>query len=80
LLIKGGGGGGGGKGGAVSTSATLALPAVIVITVLILGAVIYLWRARYIRRKTAYVLMTILVLTLIGLGVWMYEYPMATVY
>lgn len=40
----------------------------IVILVLMLGAIVYLWRARYLRRRTAYVLMAILVLLLIGAG------------
>lgn len=53
-----GGGGSGGFSGAP----------VIVILVLMLGAIVYLWRARYLRRRTAYVLMAILVLLLIGAG------------
>lgn len=63
-------------GGAVASSGSLATPAIIVLLVLILGATIYLWRARYIRRRTAYVLMLVLVLALIGLGAWMYTNPM----
>jgi hypothetical protein len=40
-----------------------------------LGATIYLWRARYIRSRTAYVMMLVLVLVLVGLGAWMYAHP-----
>lgn len=43
---------------------------------LVLGATIYLWRARYIRRRTAYITMLVLVLALGGLAAWMYLYPM----
>ena len=59
-----------------ASSASLAVPALIVILVLVLGATIYLWRARYIRRGSAYVTMLVLVIALAGLGLWMYWYPM----
>jgi hypothetical protein len=62
------GGGGAGTGG-------LASPALIVVLVLLLGATIYLWRARYMRRRTAYFTMAILVIALVGLGAWMYLNP-----
>jgi cation transport ATPase len=58
-----------------SGSAGLALPSVIVILVILLGATIFLWRARYMRRKTAYMTMAILVIALIGLGASMYAQP-----
>jgi hypothetical protein len=62
------------SGGAASNS--LAGPAVIVVLVLILGATIYLWRARYIRRRTAYVLVPILSAAIVILGLWTYLNPM----
>jgi hypothetical protein len=66
-----------GGGGAASSSAGLGIPAIIVVLVLLLGATIYLWRARYIRRSTAYTTMLIIVIALAGLAAWMYFYPMA---
>lgn len=65
-----------GAGGAES-SATLAIPAIVVILVLVFGATIYLWRARYIRRRTAYVVMLVTVVAIVGLGTWNYLHPMA---
>jgi hypothetical protein len=62
------------EGGA--NSASLAIPAIVVILVLVLGATIYLWRAGYIRRKTAYATMLVLVVALAGFAMWMYWYPM----
>lgn len=56
-MFKGGKGGGG-----AASSASLTAPAIIVVLVLLLGATIYLWRARYIRRRTAYTTMLVLVL------------------
>jgi hypothetical protein len=62
------------SGGVASNS--LAAPAVIVVLVLTLGATIYLWRARYIRRRTAYVLVPILSAAIVILGLWTYLNPM----
>lgn len=59
-----------------ANSASLAIPAIVVILVLVLGATIYLWRAGYIRRKTAYATMLVLVVALAGFAMWMYWYPM----
>lgn len=70
-MFKGSKGGGGGGG-----SASLASPAIVVILILMLGATIYLWRARYIRRKTAYATMAILAIVLAGLVFWQYSHPM----
>lgn len=58
-----------------ANSTSLAVPASIVVLVLVLGATIYLWRARYIRRATAYILMLVLIITLALLGLWMYSHP-----
>jgi hypothetical protein len=58
-------------------SASLATPAIVVTLVLLLGATIYLWRARYIRTRTAYQTMAVLAVALVCLGAWMYLYPMA---
>lgn len=60
----------------VANSAALAGPAIIVVLVLVLGATIYLWRARYIRRRNAYLTMGVLVVALAVLGFWMYSNPM----
>ena len=65
-----------GGGGGAATSASLGLPAVVVILVLMLGATVYLWRARYIRRQTAYILMLVLALGLLVYGAWLYQHPM----
>ena len=66
-----------GVGGAeAAASGSLAAPAVIVVLVLILGATIFLWRTRYIRRRTAYVLVPILLAAIVILGVWTYLHPM----
>lgn len=65
------------KGPASATdTASLGSPTVVVILVLMLGATIYLWRARYIRRTTAYASMAILVLAIAVIGVWTYSHPM----
>lgn len=47
-------------------------PTIVVFLVLLLGATIYLWRARYVRRKTAYVIMAFLGVILIAVGISMY--------
>ena len=66
-----------GVGGAeAANSSSLAIPAVIMVLVLILGATIYLWRARYIRRRTAYILVPVLSAAIVILGVWTYLHPM----
>jgi uncharacterized protein YqgC (DUF456 family) len=62
------------QAGKISTSAGLASPAIIVVLVILLGAVLYLWRTRYIRRKTAYFMMGVLLLILILFGAYVYTY------
>jgi hypothetical protein len=57
-------------------SAGLGVPAAVVILVLMFGATIFLWQARYIRRSTAFALMAALAIVLIVLGVWSYSHPM----
>ena len=44
---------------------------VVVVLVVMLGATIYLWRNRYMRRRTAYVTMSVLVVLLIVVGLSM---------
>ena len=56
-------------------SADLGTPAIIVFLVLALGATIFLWRARYIRRRSAYVAMAVIVVGLIIFGVLLYTAP-----
>ena len=57
-------------------SGGLGASALVVILVLMLGAAVFLWKARYIRRGTAYVLIAILSLAIAGIGVWTYSHPM----
>ena len=66
----------GAKGGGAASSASLAAPATIVILVLLLGATIYLWRTRHIRRASASATILVLLLGLAGLVTWMYYHPM----
>lgn len=56
-------------------SADLGSPAIVVFLVIALGATIFLWRARYIRRRTAYITMGIIVVLLIVLSAMMYNSP-----
>ena len=56
--------------------ASLGAPTAVVVLVLLFGATIYLWRARYIRPSSAYVLMAVYILAIIGLGIWTYRHPM----
>lgn len=56
-------------------SADLGTPAIVVFLVLALGATIFLWRARYIRRRTAYVAMAVIVVGLIIFGALLYTAP-----
>ena len=58
-------------------SASLTTPAIVIALVLLLGATIYLWRARYIRRRSAYVLMAFCVIALAALAFWMLGNPLA---
>jgi uncharacterized protein YqgC (DUF456 family) len=62
-----------GKAASASTGG-LTSPAIIVFLVIFLGAVIYLWRARYIRRTTAFFLIGVLLLILIVYGAYVYTY------
>ena len=61
--------------GSAIRSADLGSPAFIVFLVLALGATIFLWRARYIRRRTAYVTMAVIVVGIIIFGALMYTSP-----
>ena len=60
------------NGESASNSAGLASPTIIVALVILLGATLYLWRARYIRPTTAYATLAILGLALILIGAWTY--------
>jgi uncharacterized membrane protein len=53
-------------------SAIVASPIVVVIVVMMLGATIYLWRTRYIRRRTAFITIVALTALLIIVGTSMY--------
>jgi len=48
----------------------------VVIIVLVFGATAYLWRARYIRPSTAYVVMAACVLSIAAVAYWTYSHPM----
>jgi hypothetical protein len=48
----------------------------VVILVLLFGATVYLWRARYIRPVTAYVLMALYVVAIGAIAIWSYRHPM----
>lgn len=48
-------------------------PAAIVLIVIVLGATVYLRRAKYIRRKTTYVIVGFLVLVLLFMGYTTYR-------
>ena len=59
-----------------SATPTLTSPLVFVSLVLFLGATVFLWRARYIRRRSAYVTMAVLLALLIFYGAWVYSNPL----
>lgn len=61
------------SGGAGAGSSAFASPAIIIILVIILGATIYLWRQRYMRRKTAYIVMGVLAIAIIAAGFMNYS-------
>ncbi|MGE5563370.1 MAG: hypothetical protein ACM3ZV_08670 [Bacillota bacterium] len=58
--------------GDLSAGAGLTGPGIVVILVLLLGATVYLRRTRYIRRRTAYVLIAIFGLSLVLFGLLTY--------
>ena len=58
--------------GDISAASGLTGPGIVVILVLLLGATIYLWRTKYIRRRTAYTLMAIFGISLILFGLLSY--------
>jgi hypothetical protein len=63
-------------GAGVTNGSALGIPAAVVILVILLGAIIYLRQAKYIRRPTAYTLSAALVLALAVLCLWIYSNPM----
>ena len=54
----------------------LGAPTAVVILVLLFGATVYLWRARYIRPVTAYVLMAVYAVAIVVVAIWSYRHPM----
>ena len=66
-----------GRGGVEAGSNTSVVnPIIVVVLVLMLGATIYLWRQRYIHRRTAYGMMAVLVIAIVVAALVMYVYPM----
>ena len=65
-----------GQNGLTQNSGGLGASTAVVILVLLFGATVYLWRARYIRRQTACVLMAVYVLAIAAIAVWTYRHPM----
>lgn len=53
----------------------MANPTIIVILVLLLGATVYLWRQRYIHRRTAYGVMATLFIAIVAAALFMYLDP-----
>lgn len=58
-----------------ANGSALGIPAAVLLVIL-LGAVIYLRQAKYIRRQTAYTWSAILLLALGGLCGWIYLHPL----
>ena len=54
-----------------ATSPGISSPMIVVVLVVMLGATIFLWRSHYMRRRTAYVTMSVLVLALVVVGIFM---------
>ena len=54
----------------------LGAPTAVVVLVLLFGATVYLWRARYIRPVSAYVLMAAYVVAIVAVAIWSYRHPM----
>lgn len=61
---------------ASSSSVESLVPALVVMLVIILGFTVYLRRARYIRRRSAYITIGILVVAITLLGAFMYFFPL----
>lgn len=62
-----------GSAAAAAGSENIAGPVLLVVLVLLIGGTVYLWRQRYMRRKTAYVIMAILFVALIVAGYQTYQ-------
>ena len=54
------------------SAASVSAPVIVVLIVLMLGATIFLWRSRYIRRRTAFITMTVLLLALVAASLSLY--------
>jgi hypothetical protein len=64
------------KTGSVESGLALSGPAIITILVITLGATIYLWQTRYIKRQTAFVFAFVVIVALVCIGAWTYLHPM----
>lgn len=53
-------------------SAISASPILLVILIMMLGATVFLWRTRFIRRKTAYIAFAVLTVAVIASGYSLY--------
>ena len=62
-----------GRGGPEAGTASVANPTLIL--VLLLGATVYLWRQRYIHRRTAYGVMATLFIAIVAAALFLYLDP-----
>jgi hypothetical protein len=59
--------------GSAATADILGSPAIMVILVIIFGAIIYLWRAGYMRPRTCFWIAVVLMAAVVFLGLQMYS-------
>jgi uncharacterized protein YqgC (DUF456 family) len=61
--------------GATETGASAGMggPTTLILLILVLGATVYLWRMRYMRRKTFYVVCALVVVLIIADGIAIYN-------
>ena len=58
-----------------SSGGLIGSPIAIIVLILLLGATIFLWRARYIHYKTAYVCMALIIGFTAFIAYWTYFHP-----
>jgi O-antigen ligase len=62
--------------GGTAGSASLAPAGTIVLLVILIGATIFLWRNRFMRRRTAQITIAVLLVLLVATAAWVYTNPM----